>query len=69
MREKLLAFGLGGSTVAAVCCFTPLLPWLLGALGFSGLIGYVYADALLFPTLAGFLLLTGFALWRRRNRN
>lgn len=66
MTDKILGLGLGGSAFVALCCVTPLLPWLLGGLGLSGLIGYVYTDALLFPALAGFLLLTGFALWRRR---
>ena len=66
MKDRLLGLGVGGSVFVALCCVTPLLPWLLAGVGLSGLIGYVYTDAVLFPVLAGFLLLTGFALWRRR---
>lgn len=66
MMDKLLALGLGGLGLAALCCFTPLLPWLLGILGLSGALGYVYRDDILLPVLAGFLILTGYALWRRR---
>lgn len=67
MKDRLLGVGLGGGVIAALCCFTPLLPWLLTGLGLSGLIGYLYTDALLLPVLAGFLLLSGYALWRRRS--
>ena len=62
----LLPLGLVGSALAALCCFTPLLPWVLGALGLSGLTSALYRDAVLLPLLAFFLLLTGYALWRRR---
>ena len=66
----MLAFGLGGTGLAALCCFTPMLPWLLSALGMSGALGYVYRDDLLLPLLATFVLLTGYALWRlRRDRS
>lgn len=66
MRGWLLKLGAGGSVLAALCCFTPLLPWLLGALGLAGLTGYVYRDDVLLPILAVFLAITGYALWRRR---
>lgn len=65
MRDGLLPLGLGGVGVAALCCFTPLLPWLFSLLGISGALSYVYRDDVLLPILAGFLLLTGYALWRR----
>lgn len=61
---KLLIFSLTGTVVAALCCFTPLLPVVLGALGLTGLLGVLYSDVVLLPALAGFLLLTGYALWR-----
>ena len=49
---KLAAFGIAGRVLAAVCCMTPLLPWLLSALGVSGALGYVYRDDVLLPILA-----------------
>lgn len=60
--------GLGaiGGGVTALCCVTPVLPWLLAALGMGGAIGYVYTDAVLLPLLVGFLALTGFALWQMK---
>ncbi len=66
MKTKLLALGLDGSGFLGLCCFTPFLPWLLTSLGLGGVLGYVYRDAVLLPLLAGFLLLTGYALWRRK---
>jgi len=68
MKNKLLALGIGGSVFAALCCFTPLLPIILTALGLTGLLGVVYNDAVLLPALAAFLILTGFALWQRRTQ-
>lgn len=49
--------------VAEICCFTPFLPWLLGAIGASGLLGYVYRDDVLLPVLAGSLILAGIGFW------
>ena len=69
LKNKLLTLGIGGTIAAALCCFTPLLPLVLSGLGLSGLIGTLYTDAVLLPVLAGFLLLTGYALWRRKTRN
>jgi len=65
MRDRPLRFGIAGSVFVAVCCFTPFLPIALGAVGLSGLLGYVYRDAVLLPVLGGFLAVTGYALWRR----
>jgi hypothetical protein len=45
MKNKLLALGVGGTILAALCCFTPLLPVVLTALGLTGLLGVVYSDA------------------------
>ena len=66
MRDWLLPLRLGSVGLAALYCFTPLLPWLFSLLGISGALGYVYQDDVLLPILAGFLLLTGYALWRRK---
>ena len=68
MKSKLLGFGVVGSVIARLCCFTPLLPVVLGALGLTGLLGVVYTDAVLLPILAGFLILTGYALWRQKQQ-
>ncbi len=68
MKNKLLALGLGGTVLAILCCFTPLLPIVLTALGLTGLLGVLYNDAVLVPILAGFLILTGYALWRQKQQ-
>ena len=68
MKNKLLAFGIWGTLLAALCCFTPLLPIVLTALGLTGLLGVLYNDAVLLPILAGFLILTGYAIWQRRKQ-
>ncbi len=68
MKNKLLAFSIGGTLLAALCCFTPLLPIVLTALGLTGLLGVLYNDAILLPILAGFLILTGYAIWQRRKQ-
>ena len=68
MKNKLLVLGVGGTILAALCCFTPLLPVALTALGLTGLLGVVYNDAVLLPILAGFLLLTGYAIWRQKTQ-
>ena len=68
MKNKLLAFGIGGTVLAALCCFTPLLPIVLTAFGLTGLLGVIYNDAILLPILAGFLILTGYAIWQRRQQ-
>ncbi len=68
MKNKLFAFGLTGATLTAVWCFTPLLPVVLPALGLTALLGVLYSDAVLLPLLAGFLVLTGYALWRQKKQ-
>ena len=64
MTDRLLKIGIIGSVVAAVCCFTPLLVVLLGAIGLSGVIGNL--DYVLLPALVIFLAITGYALWTRK---
>ncbi|HSF94483.1 MAG TPA: mercury resistance system transport protein MerF [Thermohalobaculum sp.] len=61
--QRLLKTGIIGTAVAAVCCFTPLLVLVLGALGLSAAI--VWLDLVLLPVMAVFLSITGYALWRR----
>jgi len=62
--RSLLRFGIAGTVIVAVCCFTPVLVLLLAAIGLSAAVGWL--DYVLFPALAFFLGLTGFALWKRR---
>lgn len=65
MNEKsLLKLGIIGTITAALCCFTPVLVVLFGAVGLSALVGYL--DYVLFPALGIFVLLTLYALWRKR---
>ncbi len=63
MKDRLLQIGIIGTIIAAICCFTPVLVVLLGAVGLSALIGYL--DIVLLPALAIFLVITGYALWKR----
>ena len=62
-RTSLLRFGLIGTVIVALCCFTPVLVILLGAVGLSALLGWL--DYVLLPALAVFIGITFFALWRR----
>ncbi len=64
--KKLLGIGIGGTVVAALCCFTPILVVLLGALGLSAALGWL--DYVLFPALAFFIGLTIYAVYRRQKR-
>ena len=50
MSDKtLLGVGIGGTVIAALCCFTPLLVVLLGAVGLSAALGWL--DYGVFPVL------------------
>lgn len=67
MKErKLLGFGLGGTAVTAVCCFTPALVILLGGFGLSAWLAWL--DYVLLPLLVAFIALTAYALMRIRRR-
>jgi mercuric ion transport protein len=65
--KSLLQTGIVGTIVAAICCFTPLLVILLGAIGLSSAVGLL--DLVLLPALGLFIVITGYGLWKRfRNR-
>lgn len=64
-NNRLLKIGIVGTIIAALCCFTPLLVILLGALGLSAMVGYL--DVVLLPALGIFILITLYALWQRRS--
>ena len=59
---SLKRFGIIGTVIAVLCCFTPVLVVLLGAVGLSWLIGYL--DFVLFTALFIFIGITIYALWR-----
>jgi mercuric ion transport protein len=61
---RLLWIGSVGAVTAALCCLTPVLVVLLGAVGLSAFVGGL--DYVLLPTLGGFAGLVVFALWRLR---
>jgi mercuric ion transport protein len=64
MKNKtMLKTGIIGSAIAAVCCFTPALVLLLGAVGLSAWLAWL--DYVLLPALVIFLGVTAFALIRR----
>lgn len=58
--------GLFGATFVAVCCVTPLLPILMGALGLGGFVAVVYTDWVLFPALAFFVMLAGIGFLKKK---
>ena len=64
--RTLLRTGIIGTVIVALCCFTPVLVILFGVVGLSAAVGYL--DLVLFPALAIFLAITGYALWRRSRR-
>lgn len=66
-HKRLLRFGILGTVVAALCCFTPILVILFGAVGLSAVVGVL--DYVLLPALAVFVLVTAYALWRRHVRS
>lgn len=63
--NKLACCGATGTVLAAICCFTPVLVVALGAIGLSRWLGWL--DYVLMPALGFFVLLTVYALYRRRN--
>lgn len=65
-EKPLLVVGVIGTIIVTLCCFTPFLFVLFGAVGLSALVGYL--DYVLLPALMFFVLLTLFALWRRQRR-
>ncbi len=62
--RRLIRVGAIGSLVTALCCFTPVLVWLLGGLGLSAILGYL--DYVLLPLLLVFVLLLVVGIVRYR---
>jgi mercuric ion transport protein len=63
-NRALMKVGVIGTIVTALCCFTPVLVVLLGAVGLAAAIGWL--DLVLLPALAVFLVITGYALWQHQ---
>src|SRR5262245_38919195 len=65
MRDRtLITTGAIGAVLAAICCMTPLLVIVFGAIGLTAWLAK--ADYLLIPTLILCLTLVAFGLYRRR---
>ncbi|WP_082785665.1 mercury resistance system transport protein MerF [Psychrobacter sp. P2G3] len=67
-RDKdtlLFRFGIISTIIVALCCFTPILVILLGAVGLASLTGYL--DIVLLPALAFFVVLTIYALYKKNS--
>lgn len=62
--KTLLRASVIGTVVVALCCFTPVLVVVFGAVGLAALTGYL--DYVLFPALVFFIGLTCYALWRKK---
>ena len=68
MNGKLLIWiGSIGSLIAGVCCLTPILPIILGSIGASSLLGFMYRDIILLPLLAVFLCILAIGIVRQRH--
>ncbi len=67
MRDRtLVTTGAVGAVIAAVCCATPLLAVVFGAVGLTAWLAK--ADYVLIPALIACLALVGFGLYRSRLR-
>lgn len=62
--KTLLRVGVIGTVLVALCCFTPILVVLLGAVGLAAFTGYL--DVVLLPALAAFVALAIYAMQRQR---
>jgi mercuric ion transport protein len=64
--RTLITTGVVGGLIAAICCATPLLAVVFGAVGLTAWLAK--ADYVLIPALVVCLALIGFGLYRRRLR-
>jgi len=62
-KSTLLKTGIIGSAITALCCFTPVLVILFGAVGLAAWVGHL--DAVLMPALIFFVGLTIYAATRK----
>jgi len=61
--DKCFKTGLAGSIIAAICCATPILPFILGLAGLA--VFTPYLDYVLFPLL-GLFLITAIYGWSKK---
>ena len=66
-NQTLLKTSVGGALLAALCCATPVLVLLLGAVGLSAWVGWL--DYVLLPAFVVFVGITIYALRRRREES
>ncbi len=62
--SPLSKIGVFGAIIAAICCFTPVLVWLLPAIGLTSWVAGL--DAVLLPALGLFILIAIIGLIRGR---
>ena len=65
MKDRLLATGIIGTIIAALCCFTPFLVWAFAVTGFAAFTGWI--DYVAIPILGIFVAITIIALARRKS--
>ena len=65
--NRLFKVGIVGSILSALCCFTPVLVVLFGVVGLSSMLGLI--DYIVLPALAGFVLLTIYAVLKKEPAN
>lgn len=56
LKNKKVVFGGLGAAIVALCCFTPILVWVVIAAGLAGVVAYL--DYVLLPLLAVALFVT-----------
>ncbi len=65
MKDKtILKTGIVGTVIAVICCFTPFLVVVLGAVGLSAWLGWL--DYVLLPALGVCIVILGYGLYRVR---
>jgi len=64
-QSTLLKTGIIGTAIATLCCFTPVLVIIFGAMGLSAWVGHL--DGVLLPSLAFFFVLTIYAFFKKKH--
>lgn len=65
-KNIFLKIGITGSILTAICCVTPVLVIVFGAIGIGAMVTYL--DIILLPMLAVFLGVTGYGYWRSKQQ-